>query len=192
MTIFNNLVIMENKNMLPVVKINKLLIFLSLTFVLGCSHSKVENLTFNNQPFDLFQYFQGKTKAWGIVVDRFGNFQKSFSVELIGTLEKEKLILNEYFLYDTGESEDRKWIIEKTGPLSYRGVSENIIGFAEGKELENTMNFVYKSNIQIAGRNITVAFDDWFIRPDENTVINRAEITKFGIKLAEVSIFFTK
>ena len=54
------------------------------------------------------------------------------------------------------------------------------------------MNFIYKSNIQIAGRNIKVEFDDWFLRPDEDTVINRAEITKFGIKLAEVSIFFRK
>ena len=178
--------------MLPKVKINKLLIFLFLMLGLGCTQSKVENLTFSNQPFDLFQYFQGKTKAWGIVVDRFGNFQKSFSVEMIGTLEKDKLILSEYFLYDTGESENREWIIEKTGTHKYRGVSDNIVGFAEGKELKNTLNFVYKSKIQIAGRNINVEFDDWFLRPDENTVINRAEITKFGIKLAEVSIFFRK
>ena len=183
---------MENNIMLPIVKINKLLIFLFLMFVLGCSNSKVENLNLTNQPFDLFQYFQGETKAWGTVVDRFGNFQKSFSVEMVGTIEKDKLILNEYFVYDTGESENREWIIEKTGPLSYRGVSENIIGFAEGKEFKNTMNFIYKSNIQIAGRNIKVEFDDWFLRPDEDTVINRAEITKFGIKLAEVSIFFRK
>ena len=178
--------------MLPIVKINKLLIFLFLMLGLGCTQSKVENLTFSNQPFDLFQYFQGKTKAWGIVVDRFGSFQKSFSVEMIGTLQKDKLILSEYFLYDTGEIENREWIIEKTGANTYRGVSENIVGFAEGKELKNTLNFVYKSNIQIAGRNINVEFDDWFLRADENTVINRAEITKFGIKLAEVSIFFRK
>ena len=178
--------------MLSIVRFNKLLILLVLTIFIGCSHSKVENLTLKNQPFDLFQYFQGKTKAWGIVVDRFGNFQKSFSVEMIGTLEKDKLILKEYFLYDTGESENREWIIEKTGALSYRGLSENIIGFAEGKELKNTMNFLYTSNIQIAGKNIKVEFDDWFLRPDKNTVINRAEITKFGIKIAEISIFFRK
>ena len=178
--------------MFSVIKICRLLIFLVLTFNLGCSNSKVEDLRLTDQPFDLFQYFQGKTKAWGIVVDRFGNFQKSFSVEMIGTIKKDKLILNEYFLYDSGESENREWIIEKKGPHSYRGVSENIIGFADGKELKNTMNFVYKSNIQIAGQNIKVEFDDWFLRPDEDTVINRAEITKFGIKLAEVSIFFRK
>ena len=183
---------MENNIMLPIVKINKLLFFLFLMFVLGCSNSKIENLNLTNQPFDLFQYFQGKTRAWGTVVDRFGNFQKSFSVEMIGTLEKNKLILNEYFVYDTGESENREWIIERTGPLSYRGVSENVIGFAVGREYKNSMSFTYKSNIQIAGRNIKVEFDDWFLRPDEDTVINRAEITKFGIKLAEVSIFFRK
>ena len=91
--------------MLPIVKINKLLFFLFLMFVLGCSNSKIENLNLTNQPFDLFQYFQGKTRAWGTVVDRFGNFQKSFSVEMIGTLEKNKLILilsffDDNFLFD--------------------------------------------------------------------------------------------
>ncbi len=175
-----------------VMKINNLLLLLVLFFVLGCSQSKVQNLSFTNQPFDLFEYFKGKTKAWGVVVDRFGNFQKSFSVEMIGTIEKDRLILNEYFAYDNGETENRKWIIEKIGDLSYRGFSKGIIGFAEGKELKNTMNFTYQSNIQISGRNIKVEFDDWFLRPDKNTVINRAEITKFGIKVAEVSIFFRK
>ena len=160
--------------------------------IIGCTHSKVEDISYTKQPFDLFQYFQGETSAWGLVVDRFGNFQRSFSVELIGTIDNDKLILQEYFVYDNGDSENREWVIEKTGTFSYKGFSDNIIGFAEGKEYKNTMNFVYKSKIQIAGIGINVEFDDWFLRPNDNTVINRAVITKFGIKLADLTIFFRK
>ncbi len=178
--------------MSPIIKTSRLLLFVGLIFIIGCTNSKVENLSFTKQPFDLFQYFQGKTKAWGVVVDRFGNFQKSFSVEMLGTLEENKLILDEYFVYDNGERERREWVIEKTGAFSYRGFSENIIGFAEGKEFKNTLNFAYKSEIEIVGRNLNVEFEDWFLRPDRNTVINRAVIKKFGIKIADVSIFFRK
>ena len=56
-------------------------------------------------------------------------------------MRKDKLILNEDFVYDDGERESREWTIEKTGPFSFRGVSDNIIGLIfENKLIKIVIN----------------------------------------------------
>ena len=35
-------------------------------------------------------------------------------------------------------------------------------------------------------------FDDWIFLQDEKVAINRATMTKFGIKVAELTVFFQK
>ena len=37
-----------------------------------------------------------------------------------------------------------------------------------------------------------ITFDDWIFKQDDRVAINRAIMTKFGVKLAELSVFFVK
>ena len=37
-----------------------------------------------------------------------------------------------------------------------------------------------------------ISFDDWIFLQDENVAINRAKMTKFGFKVAELTVFFYK
>ena len=39
---------------------------------------------------------------------------------------------------------------------------------------------------------MNVKFDDWMIMQDEKNVFNKATMTKFGIRLGDVYLFFTK
>jgi hypothetical protein len=47
----------------------------------------------------LFDYFKGKTSAWGIFEDRFGNVRRQFQVDIEGLVEGNELTLNEKFQY---------------------------------------------------------------------------------------------
>ena len=42
------------------------------------------------------------------------------------------------------------------------------------------------------GSVVRVSFDDWMYLLDENRLLNRAAISKFGIQLGEVTLSFTK
>ena len=42
------------------------------------------------------------------------------------------------------------------------------------------------------GREIKITFDDWIFMQDERVAINRAKMTKFGIKVAELTVMFLK
>ena len=46
--------------------------------------------------------------------------------------------------------------------------------------------------VPIKGKEIKITFDDWIFKQDENIAINRATMTKFGIKVAELTDMFSK
>ena len=165
------------------------LVFSSLTC---CTNPKIENVVSRNIPFELLEYFDGETMAWGLVVDRFGNLQRTFKVKLTGKRDNQELLLKEYFTYNDGEREYREWVITKTETGSYEGKSKDTVGVAKGKKVGNTVRMVYDTTINIGETDIRVSFDDRFVKSDKKVVINRAEILKWGIKIADVTIFFSK
>ncbi len=140
----------------------------------------------------LEEYFPGKTRAHGLFVDRFGDLRRQFVVDIDGTWDGETLILKEDFLYDDGETQQRIWMIRKTGPHSYEGQAEDVIGPAEGRAYGNALNWRYQLALKVGESTWNVTFDDWMFLQDDDVIINRAEITKFGFKLGEVTIVFTK
>jgi len=166
--------------------------FLIFPVVTGCSNSSMENVVSKNLSFDLLEYFEGETTAWGLIVDRFGNLQRTFKVRLNGNIDNKQLLLKEYFTYNDGETEYREWIITKTETSTYEGKSKDTIGVAKGKQKGNTMRMVYDTTISIGETDIRVSFDDRFVKADKKVVINRAEVLKWGIKIADVTIFFSK
>ena len=101
----------------------------------GCSAVKVQNYQNQTPELEIEQYFQGKTKAWGIFQDRFGTVRRRFTVDIHGTWDdqKQQLTLIEDFVYDDGEIEQRIWTITKTGEDQYTGKADGVIGQAIGK-----------------------------------------------------------
>ena len=72
----------------------------------------INDFSDNKPKFKLEEYFNGKTEAWGMFHDRFGNLKRSFKVDIEGTLESNILTLDEKFLYDDGEKDTRIWTIK--------------------------------------------------------------------------------
>jgi len=169
-----------------------LLLLFSITLLTGCSGMKPEDFAGNEPRFLIEEYFVGKTKAWGIFQDRFGKLRRQFVVDIEGTWDGETLTLVEDFVYDNGETEQRTWRIRKTGEHSYDGSAEGVIGIAEGQSFGNVLNWRYRFALKVGDSTWDVAFDDWMFLQGDGVMINRAEITKFGFSLGEVTIAFRK
>jgi len=139
-------------------------------------------------------YFQGKSKAWGVFQDRFGKVRRRFVVDIQGDWDAENkvLILTEDFQYDDGATEQRVWTITKTGKNSYNGVADGVVGIAEGESSGNAFNFRYTFDLPVEGKTWRVTFDDWMYLQDENILFNKATIRRWGFRLGEVYIFFDK
>ena len=167
-------------------------IFLSITFLTGCSNMKPEDFAGKEPRFLIEDYFEGRTKAWGIFQDRFGTLRRQFQVEIEGTWDGERLTLVEDFVYDDGERERRIWRIRKTGEHAYEGEADGVIGQARGRAYGNALNWRYDFDLQVGDSSWRVAFDDWLFLMEDGMVINRAQVTKLGIQIGEVTLVFRK
>ena len=146
-----------------------------------------------SQPlFTLEDYFEGKTEAWGMFHDRFGNLKRTFKVDITGTIESNTLTLDEKFLYDDGEQDSRVWTIKILGNNQYSGTASDVVGEATGISEGNALNWKYKLNLKVGDSTILVDFDDWMFLQDRNILMNRAEVKKWGLNIGVVSITFLK
>ena len=153
---------------------------------------KVQDYAHTEPKFDLFSYFEGQTTAWGQFQDRFGTLKRRFTVDITGTVQGDTLVLDERFVYDDGEKQTRIWTIRKTADGRYIGTADDVIGEAQGESAGSVLNWSYTLALPVGERIINVQFDDWMFLQDKHTMINRAEVKKWGIQLGEVTLFFRK
>lgn len=138
------------------------------------------------------EYFLGRTYASGIFQDRFGTLRREFTVEIEGSVQGELLTLNEDFCYADGERARRVWTIARTGPGYYLGTADDVVGTAEGEAVGNALHWRYRLQLPIGGKTWEVGFDDWMFLQPGRVLINRATISKWGLELGEVTLFFSK
>ena len=171
--------------------IKKISLSMICIFFIGCT-TNFDKYTNVEPKLNLFNYFKGQTQAWGIFEDRFGNIKKQFKVNITGTVEGNYLKLNEEFVYKNGKNERRIWNIKKINENNYQGTANDIEGVAKGKSKGNALNWTYDMNIKVKEKNILVHFDDWMYLQENNILINKAKVTKWGFKVGEVLLFFSK
>ena len=156
------------------------------------SSSNVEIYKEEKPIFELKEFFNGNIKAWGIIQDWKGKVSTSFKVDMVGNWEGDIGKLEEKFVYEDGREDNRTWIIEKKGDNSYIGGAHDIIGKANGNQAGNAINWKYKMDIEVSGKKYRVNFDDWMWLLEDNIVVNRSYIKKFGITVAELTLFMQK
>lgn len=157
----------------------------------GCS-TDVNEYQAQRPPLDIFRYFQGNTEAWGMVQDRSGKQLRRFHVEITGDVKGDTLTLNEHFVYDDGEKQQRVWRIRRVGADSYEGTAGDIDGVATGRAAGNAFNWRYSMNVTAKGSTWLLHFDDWMYLQDGTHLFNKTEMKKFGVTVATVTLFFTR
>ncbi len=158
----------------------------------GCSSMKPQDFAKTEPKLDLFDYFDGKTEAWGLFEDRFGTVRRQFKVDITGTIDGDRLTLDEDFIYMDGEKDKRVWYIQKLSDGRYEGKAADVIGTAKGISAGNALNWSYNMALKVGETTYQVHFDDWMFLQDGNVLINRATVTKWGFDVGEVSLFFKK
>lgn len=159
----------------------------------SCSSTSPQLMSFKEPVFNLESYFEGKTTAWGIVLNRNGSPIKQFVVDLEGTVSNNVLTLHESFTYNDGKKEIRDWTITKLPDNTYVGKAADVVGEAKGVVSGNALNWSYVLRVPYDGDTIDLTFDDWmFLQDDKTTLINKAKMSKFGFHVGEILIFFKK
>lgn len=140
----------------------------------------------------LEEYFDGEVQAWGMFQDRGGKVVRRFTVSIIGTWENNKGKLVEDFVYDDGEKDRRIWNITRNADGSYTGSADDVIGTAAGTSAGNALNWKYTLALPVDGTVYHVQLNDWMYLVNDDVLINRAVMSKFGFRVGEVLITFKR
>ena len=174
--------------------IKSILLIISLIFITNCSkNNAMKPQDFKNKEPRLIieEYLTGNIKAWGVLQNRSGKVTRQFSADLNGSWDGKQLILKEKFNWDDGEVQNREWTINKIDENNYEGTAGDVVGKAKGYSYGPAFKFEYVL-VPVKGKEMKITFDDWIFKQDDRVAINRATMSKFGFKVAELTVVFVK
>lgn len=163
-----------------------------MTLLTACTGPNLAQYKQDNPPLDLKSYFSGPIKAWGLVQDRKGQVTRRFDVVMYGSWEGNVGTLEEQFEYYDGETDKRVWTITQVSADSYEGRADDIIDKAVGNVSGNTMRWAYVMDLPVGDTTYKITFDDWMFLMNDGVLINRSYLKKFGITMAELTLFMQK
>ena len=169
-----------------------LIAVISIVLLNNCSEMKPEDYKNTKPIIKIEKYFQGNVKAWGMLQGRSGEVKRQFVADMKGEFDGQNLILDETFIWNDGEKQERRWTIKKVGDNKYEGTAPDVVGIAKGVSFGSAFKFEYKLLVPYKDKKIKISFDDWIFKQDEKTAINKATLSKFGFKIGELTVFFVK
>lgn len=160
--------------------------------VMGCSAMQLEEVALPQPALRIEEYFQGQTWAWGLFEDRFGKVRRQFQVLIEGQYQQGQLHLDEHFIYNDGETQQRSWMLQPQVKGRYQGQAADVIGEAKGQVSGNAFNWHYEMWLPLGEGQYRVRFNDWMYLQPGLVLINTARVRKWGVELGRVTLFFTK
>jgi hypothetical protein len=141
--------------------------------------------------FRLESWFEGRTVARGEFSTITG-YKRGFDVVLTGTWNGRTLTLREDFVFDDGEKDRKTWRFTKTGPGTYSGTREDVIGSTAVRVEGNTARFSYDVYLDGKNQKNRVRFDDVMELRSDGTVLNVARVSKFGLPVGRTKVEFRR
>lgn len=142
--------------------------------------------------FELTSFLDGQTKAWGVFEDRFGRLRRRFEVAMHGSWQGNVFVLDERFVYDNGRVEQRTWLVKPLPAGRFEATCADCVGVARGESSRDTIHMSYAFRLRLSSRVLTVDFKDRLYRISERMAVNRATVSKWGVRLGELSLFFER
>lgn len=153
----------------------------------GCSQS-VSEYSNETPQLKLDQFFQGESRAWGVLHDWQGKQSVRFTAELCGNWQGNNGNLYELFYFSDGRIEQRHWQLQQNADGSVSGSAGDVVGQATGQLAGNSLYWEYTLRIPYDGDTLDVKVKDWLYLIDNENLLNRTTLHKFGITVGELTL----
>ena len=158
----------------------------------GCAGPQLTDYAAQRPVFDFRSYFNGPLLAHGLVSDRSGQVLRRFVVTMRCDWVGDTGTLDEQFVYDDGERQQRVWRVRLQPDGTFVGTAADVVGQAQGAASGSAFRWQYTLKLPARGSVYEVQFDDWIHLVDARTALNKATMRKFGVRVGEVLLSFTK
>jgi hypothetical protein len=160
----------------------------ALTFLGACAAPPGIEQAPGDPPLVLESFFDGTSEGEGKFVNTWTGSERRFKVHIVGTWDGRTLTLVEDFDFADGEKDRKTWTLMRTAPGSYAGTREDVVGEARAWTEGKVVKLAY--DIKLGGW--TVAFSDVLALRADGSLLNRATVGKWGIRLGRVELTLRK
>ncbi len=167
-------------------------IILTILLLAACASANIKEHQDTLPLLKLEQFFDGKLKAYGMVLDRSGNLLRRFEVDLLADWQGDNGQIKEWFRFDDGEKSTRIWQLTRTGEHQYQGQAGDVIGIAKGETRGSALYWQYDMDIKVGDDTYKITLDDWMFLIDEKRLFNKTDMTKLGFKVGEIILYIEK
>jgi hypothetical protein len=141
----------------------------------------------NTDPaFDIRKHLNGRFISEGMIYGPTGRVVSRFVAEMNGSWEGTKGTLTEDFAYAGGGTQARQWMLEVGENGRFTATAEDIIGTGTGQHTGATVQLRYRLRLPEDAGGHVLDVTDWMYLMENGTIMNRSEMRKFGIKVAEL------
>ena len=110
----------------------------------------------------------------------------SFVARMVGEWEGNTGTLSEYFTYSNGKQMTRKWYLTLGTGNTFTATADDIVGEGKGVISGATVKLTYRIILPKDAGGHTLDVTDWMYLTENGAIMNRSEMRKFGIKVAEL------
>ena len=147
---------------------------------------RVDDYGDGHPPFDLRRHLAGRLICEGAIFGPAGRVTSTFIAYFDAKWTGNVGVIDEEFLYDDGEKQQRQWTITLAEDGTFTAKAPDVPGIGKGAQTGAAVLLRYPIRIpERGGGYVLKAFDCMYLT-EEGTIINRSQFRKFGIRVAEL------
>ena len=136
--------------------------------------------------FDIREALQGPLICEGVIYGPLGRVTSRFVAEMQAEWNGNTGHMTEEFRYDSGETMSREWHLNVAEDGSFEATAPDIIGRGKGKQAGSGVQLFYTLKLPENAGGHALNVTDWMYMMENGSIMNRSQMRKFGIKVAEL------
>lgn len=163
-----------------------------LPFLLSCRSVSVTDYIENKPVLIPKEFFNGRLIANGIVKNRAGRVERYFTAVINASWKEGIGTLDEDFIFNDGEKQNRKWTLRPQADGSYIATAPDVIGDGILKVSGNSIFLDYVLRISYDGSEYDITIDDRMYLVSDNVLLNESLLTKWGFTVGSLTLVIEK
>ncbi len=136
--------------------------------------------------FDIKRVLNGPISSEGVIYGPTGRMTSSFIARMHGEWNGDSGTLSEDFVYSSGKTMQRKWYLTMGTDNTFIARADDIEGEGHGVISGSTVMLRYRIRLPEESGGHVLDTTDWMYLMADGTIMNRSEMRKFGIRVAEL------
>ncbi len=142
--------------------------------------------------FDPVTFWTGRSASWGVIENRDGAPTAIITTRTEGTAEGTGGLHMVQHVVTGGKDSVRDWHVRRLGNHQFEATANDVVGTARGVPSGRTLHWTWTLATKPGNCLFNVRMEQWMYLADNGTLLNRTIVTKFGVRLAEISEQFVR